>query len=241
MLARLLSWFDRSKMMDATFITNTTKQIEAIAPGAYHCVIESMPAPIACGAMVNKRIRVDCLMPLQALSQKSPAQVLVSISLDDHFAADESIEKSLWHGYLWLFNLFQFLPLTLLTTSTGVASGLYESIKWQAGVATVVGDATMGAALQEVMGEVDATLHEGLKRLNDLHCEVPEVGYELTNAEGEVVGDAVELAWPELKILGIVEGASGPEIPEGEAWHIVILDEQGQWADTVASLVKGEH
>ena len=60
------------------------------------------------------------------------------------------------------------------------------------------------------------------------------------NLDGEVVGDAIELAWLDLKVLGIVEGADTPGLPDGESWHIVVLDEQGQWADTVASLVKGE-
>ena len=84
-------------------------------------------------------------------------------------------------------------------------------------------------------------MHDGLKKLNSLHCEVPEVGYELMNSDGEVVGDAVELAWLSLKVLGILQGANAPELPEGESWKIVILDEQGQWADTVASLVNGEN
>ncbi len=241
MLARLLSWFDRSNMTNPSIIEATTSRIEVVAPGAYHPIIEAVPQPLLSGGMMYQQIRVDCLLPMQAMSEKAPERALVSIALDDHFAVDEVIDKSVWHGYLSLYNLFQFLPLTLLTTSKGVASGLYEAINWQAGATAVAGDATMNAAVLEVMAEVDTALHGGLKMLSEMHCEVPEVGYELMNVDGEVTGDAIELAWLGLKALGIVDGASTPELPEGESWTIVILDEQGQWADTVASLVNGEH
>ena len=161
--------------------------------------------------------------------------------LDDQFKADESISKSMWHGYLSLFNLLQFLPLTLITTRTGISAGLYESIKWGSDEPVNTSAAAVDVALQEVMSEVSDSFRTGLIRLNDLHCEVPEVGYELMNSDGEVVGDAIELAWLDLLVLGIVEGADTPVLPDGESWHIVVLDEQGQWADTVASLVKGEN
>ena len=240
MLARLLSWFDRSKMSATDDIDATRNRIEGVAPGAYMPILEAMPKQLLCGGMQHHQIRVDCLMPPQALSELAPEKVLVSVTLDDHFVSDESIGKGVWHGYLSLFNLLQFMPLTLLSTSTGAAAGLYESIVWRSDTPPEASDAAIDVALKEVMGEVDASLHDGLKRLNDLRCDVPEVGYELMNLDGEVVGDAIELAWLDLKVLGIVEGADSPALPDGESWHIVVLDEQGQWADTVASLVKGE-
>mgnify|MGYP006076412381 CR=1 FL=1 len=241
MLARLLSWFDQSKMSAIDHIKATQNRIEGVAPGAYMPILEAMPKQLLCGGMHYQQIRVDCLMPPQALSELAPQKALVSVMLDDQFKADESISKSVWHGYLSLFNLLQFLPLTLITTRTGISAGLYESIKWGSDEPVNTSAAAVDVALQEVMSEVSDSFRTGLIRLNDLHCEVPEVGYELMNSDGEVVGDAIELAWLDLLVLGIVEGADTPVLPDGESWHIVVLDEQGQWADTVASLVKGEN
>ena len=60
---------------------------------------------------------------------------------------------------------------------------------------------------------------------------VRRVGYEFMNASGEVTGAMAELAWPGLKVAGLLEGEA-LSLPDS-GWKSVLLDGSGAWVESV--------
>jgi len=232
MMVRMLSWFDQSKMVESRWINATKEQMLRCSPSGFQDVLDDVEGTVACGGMDLDRLHLSCMMPLDAIQKIMPEKVMTSICLDDDFTEGETVEKKIWHGFLSLYNLIQFLPLTLFATNKGVRAGLYEEISWNAGVsADNFDEALYGVELQQVLDEVSPQLSDGLLQLNAHGCEVPEVGYEFMNASGEVTGAMAELAWPGLKVAGLLEGEA-LSLPDS-GWKSVLLDGSGAWVESV--------
>ena len=67
----------------------------------------------------------------------------------------------------------------------------------------------------------------GLKTLADAQLTPPVVGYEMTNAKGQVVADA-ELAWPTKQLVVLrADQDDLVSIWNAATWQVVLLDEDG--------------
>ncbi len=238
MMIRMLSWFDQSKMLEGSWVNATKEGMMSCSPSTYQSILEEEESAVACGGMVLERLHVNCVIPLDAIQKIAPERVMTTICLDDDFSKGETVEKKIWHGFLSLYNLIQFLPLTLFATNKGGSAGLYEPISWNAGAGSGSSDGDLyGVALQQVLDEVSPQLSDGLLQLNTHGCEVPEVGYEFMNESNEVTGVMAELAWPGLKVAGVLDGAE-LNLPDS-GWMIVLLSSDGQWVEDVIARLEG--
>ena len=133
---------------------------------------------------------------LEALRQSG--SVLHAL-IDDHAALDERFE-SRWAGFWGAANLLQFVPEYCMVTSQGVSRGLYG--------------ATFGVRRTGILMDEDQADWKELTELSNfgeevLACKdaglpVPEVGVDISDANGEIVGN-LELAWADPKVGILVD------------------------------------
>jgi len=133
---------------------------------------------------------------LEALRQSG--SVLHAL-IDDHAALDERFE-SRWAGFWGAANLLQFVPEYCMVTSQGVSRGLYG--------------ATFGVRRAGILMDEDQADWKELTELSNfgeevLACKdaglpVPEVGVDISDANGEIVGN-LELAWSDPKVGILVD------------------------------------
>ncbi|MEA3333398.1 MAG: DEAD/DEAH box helicase [Pseudomonadota bacterium] len=145
-------------------------------------------------------------------SKTPPNGVCIGCCLPDDADTRQKDEfQPVWNGFLRLFNYLQFLPAAFFVSSEGLKHYYYDSIKLLAdkvkvGLGEQVptdGQASYQAEWDEVEELTDNTLHSLLYRLKESGWPVPEAGYELAGADGEVVASA-ELAWEGLKIAFLI-------------------------------------
>ena len=80
---------------------------------------------------------------------------------------------------------------------------------------------------QDVISQSMSSLALGLKILADAQLTPPVVGYEMTNAKGQVVADA-ELAWPTKQLVVLrADQDDLVSIWNAATWQVVLLDEDG--------------
>lgn len=142
-----------------------------------------------------------------------------------HFAINEECtteqQQAAWREWLRLGNLFQFLPHGLLTTP-GYA-GAEQSVAVDPPAVWVVGDATTAPnavsaspeqqqrqstwkAIVELAIQECRPLLNALKPLLETGLPLPEDGYELIGARGEVIAEA-ELAWADSRLAVVADPA----------------------------------
>ena len=225
---RMLGWFDQQTMMDETNGERVRQGLRERAPGQLNDrVAEAGPSAFATvkdGAGDNPVI--DCVVPLDAIRQVAPEQVLCNVWLDDR-APEEGGFKQDWQAWLKACNLLQFIPWAGFSSARGIHTGVYEVIAMGAGGdrAARTGEAEWQALLDEVIAEVRPALQQWL---TDGGAE-PSVGYEHADDDGEIIAEA-ELCWPQEKIAGLLEDQLEHRgVFEKRGWQVVTLDRQGEW------------
>ena len=144
--------------------------------------------------------------------------------------------EAFWNGYLRLYNLYQFLPGAMFTTSDDFESEIYGK-----GSSEKRKDRSedLSQSDEEVWKELrdlaDPVLGDFLDKLESKNVPLPEAGYELADETGEVVAEA-ELGWPELKvaILGAWQIVYSKAF-EGAGWRVYRLDDVLDDPETVLS------
>lgn len=146
-------------------------------------------------------------------------------------AAAESAEQlhGAWRRWLQLFNAMQFLPGTLMVTSSGLDGHDYEALQSSSAVSAPaaggMGNAALLAVWETTLEQILDALRPGLRRLAEAGAAVPEVGLELADEKGRVLADA-ELAWPSEKLVVLREDqADLSETWTAAQWKVVELDE----------------
>ena len=159
----------------------------------------------------------------RALQTLEHDRTTLAVVLDDHpeRLQEPDFERA-WISALRVFNLFQFLPASLMVTTSGVEDHAFAEIRalnretgptsWgdmqpapsgEAGKAGEGGVADSVAAWQEVMDLAQPDFHPLINILREEGTPVPEVGFDLI-VDDMVCGEA-ELAWKEQKVAILAE------------------------------------
>jgi len=176
---------------------------------------------------------VFCIHPEQELRKGCVAANLVNngrldlsalrvfVYLDDHEQPASSF-KSHWNGFLRAMNLFQFLhPQTGFFCASGLDDPEhYERLNTGQPLPMLppewieVLDETFESPYQRLLGE-----------LADLDAPAPEIGFEITTPENEVLTTA-EIAWPDQKVALLYDECWEDRANcETEDWHCLHLNE----------------
>jgi DEAD/DEAH box helicase domain-containing protein len=114
--------------------------------------------------------------------------------------------ESIWNGFIRLFNLFQFLPFGFCVTTEGQEKRAYEKLEIKSAKEPTPEQPKTGVAkwLEEVLELADESLHSLLTDLAQEGWPEPEVGYELSDDTGEIIGEA-EVAWESHRLAIVME------------------------------------
>jgi DEAD/DEAH box helicase domain-containing protein len=152
----------------------------------------------------NKSLRQCVVVEQKAVTPPGePLGVRIGCCLnDDEERKNKPDFQPCWNGFLRLYNYYQFLPYSYFVTTDGNKSKAYDGIKLFEEIDTDA-DVPKKEPAQEKWNEIKEITHEKFHGLLDLlrknRWPIPEAGYELEDAAGEIIASA-ELGWEELKI-----------------------------------------
>lgn len=155
------------------------------------------------------------LLP-SAIQELRPDRMTFALHLDDSNPSGERYQE-VWNGTLRLFNLVQFLSKPWWTTTTAVAEVGYPD--FEAGSPE---GPDLDGAWSQVFEDADDSVRALLHNLAAAGTEPPdEVGYELANASGVVVGEA-ELAWTDRKVAVLMDDQKDSRRAfENAGWNVL--------------------
>ncbi len=235
---RMLGWFDQTRMRDGLVTSAVHRRVREKSTTGLAEQLDLMGETACCRfGGDNDLLQIDCIIPLEAISGIQPGLSLCNIWLDDSDSDDDSF-KPAWQAFLKAFNLLQFLPWSGFSSAKGISAGVYEAIAFNASKTISSADANIeaGELLEDVLESVRSALTVWLNQGG----EVPMVGFEFQNDDGEVVAEA-ELAWPDHKIVGLLEEqAEFDPLFLSVGWQVVRLDEKGNWvsSDPLTDLIR---
>jgi len=238
---RCLGWFNQSHMKDTGVIERFRNLFGETANTSLGNIADDLleqPAVGGLGWVADEGIvRTLCAIPLRAISELDTRAIVVSASLDMAKKGSDAEFKPVWAGFFHILNLLQFLPAAQFATVDGIQSGLYEPIEFKFGITALgqpsAGTASQDSAIGELLGLVHELIRDGLSKLLNEGCVAPEVGYELQNAEGEIIADG-ELAWAAQKLVVLVSGQTIHRgIFEDNGWTVIVGDDDGDWVRAV--------
>jgi hypothetical protein len=132
------------------------------------------------------------------------------------------VDFASWAGILRMYNLMQFSKGTLFTTQKGIDAALYDVIDFNSKGSDE--DADWEFVYAEVQNEAK-DLVKALSKTSEI--PVPNVGEEIVNKNGIVLGEA-ELVWNALKV-----GVTIDETFEVEGWTMLNVNKVEQIIETL--------
>jgi DEAD/DEAH box helicase domain-containing protein len=157
----------------------------------------------------------------------SPGLVL----LDDSIINDNKKLRLDWRRWLQVFNTLQTLKGFRMASLLGLQNKdlelLHDKDIGQQASPAQPSQIVWALEWQNVVLQSLSSLVPGLRILADAQLTPPVVGYEITNAKGQVTADA-ELAWPTKQLVVLrADQDDLISIWEAASWHVVLLDEDG--------------
>lgn len=191
--------FERSRMADAGFqATFHAAAREVLPPSAADALLGADGPRFVAGRgrfLDPDFAAVDLFvaLPREAIEQGDADRMFVAAHLHDR-DPEAAGYRNAWNGALRLFNLIQFLPQAWWTTSLGASRGTYPEFETAAEFGTA-----LDAAWQEAIESADPEVGGLLRDLARPGAPEPEVGYDLADSAGIIVGEA-ELAWENARV-----------------------------------------
>jgi DEAD/DEAH box helicase domain-containing protein len=246
---RCLGWFDQGTMRSDELRERFETQCSSMGSEGYRQIIEDLPEERAYGGLGwdhgEDPLSVPCALPLEGIQALTPGLLAIGVVMDDMHGFEANVYKGAWLGFLRLYNLVQFLPLSGYFTRAGAAKGVYEAIPWRYAKAVLVPEGepeTEGGAPEtgEVIAEAVAEVQDGLRQVMAKGCPPPEVAYELQDENGAISAEA-ELAWPERRVAGLLpEQHAFAAVFAASGWVTITLDPDGQWVGRADALLMGD-
>lgn len=200
-------------------LTRALRTAEAMPP-------LTIPQNAATGSQlygIRERNAVSLLAhaPVQAIKSANFEAFAVTLRLDDTFEQRNTESfKEAWHTFLLLANLLQFLPNFVPVTTEGIQQfGTAAVAPEQDGPDT--GQEAWSVVFEYALPECTTLLHQ----CRDAGIRPPTVGYELSGADGSVIGMA-ELAWEAAETAVFLEDQDEDEAAFQQAgWQLFKLDD----------------
>ncbi|ABK43864.1 DEAD/DEAH box helicase domain protein [Magnetococcus marinus MC-1] len=240
-LVRFLAKPDASKWTYCAFVHGLIHLDKTVAHGDWQQGLSDLPDNIGSFVAQNAEARVRGRWK----SEKSQGQVdlwlavdpmcindgeatgmrLVANLPDSDAAREQEGFESIWNGFIRLYNLLQFLPHAFCVTSDGQSKRAYEKLEIKDAKVqpTGPGEPEAHGWSDDVLELADESLHGLLADLAKTGWPEPEVGYELADASGEIVGEA-EVAWETERIAIVMDDESKGAFTQAQ-WKVFTADE----------------
>ena len=237
---------DPSGFSSEEAVARWTKDLEALAPEDMVEKIMDTECPCFYGDFRPKgrdgRLFIQQSVVIEHQSMTPPGMPsgakICCLLNDEKEDKEDSAFRSVWNGFLRLYNYFQFLPCTYFITADGTAHKAYDGLKLYE---PVLPGTDEGLPEGEPQGQADQNIwnvakvytqeiyHDLLDRLRAALWPVPELGYELINwggeGDGEIVASA-EMAWGDLKLAFLTDvELTGGHWFEEAGWKTILIQD----------------
>ena len=219
----LLRLFERETMQDEALRRALAESAEGL-PGAVRDVLSALPEEAAFAGRGAWRgtppdyAQLFLAVPLDAIRAAEPNSMTVALHLNDAVSRDHHGYRREWNGVLRLYNLLQFLPNSWWTTTLGVKGDLYPEFR---AVDPDLLTPEIGP-WEQVIALAATELGPAMRALAAEGIPPPEVGFELTDASGQVLAEA-ELGWEAEQVACLVAGQQKqPFVDSG--WRTISQD-----------------
>ena len=153
--------------------------------------------------------------------------------MDDRALEAGNAWKASWTEFLRTSNILQFARGVACITSLGLRDGLYGGLLEAADERRVMLPSAVELLIQDVL-EQDA--QRIVVAVEGAGCALPEAGYEVADASGEIIGIA-ELAWPGSKVCILTnQQAESEDVLRKLGWTVFITDKLTDLAQLLALL-----
>ena len=171
---------------------------------------------------------------MKALQKGDWEQLSAVIRLMDDCALQVGAAwKTSWTEFLRISNIMQFARGASCITSCGLRDGLYGGLLDAGDERHVRLPSAVELLIQDVL-EQDA--QRIVVAVEGAGCALPEAGYEIADASGEIVGSA-ELAWPGSKVCVLTnQQAESEAVIRKLGWTVFMTDKVGDSAQLLALL-----
>lgn len=140
-------------------------------------------------------IRAAVFAETEKIRSGQSGAVAVTIRLfEEHAAGAPGEWKRAWRRFLWLMNVTQFVPRLEFVTSYGLRDDRYSALLEDLFEPPTPPEAVIAEDVKGLVAHSDPSLHDLIVFLHGGGMPLPEPGYELQRADGEIVGVA-ELGW----------------------------------------------
>ena len=196
----LLRLFQPADMRSAGLTVQFAEAAKQL-PAALREAIAELPAATAFAGRGGWRntppdfTQLFLALPLAAVETPEPNELIVALHLNDADQSEHEDYRGEWNGVLRLYNLLQFLPNAWWTTGLGVKRDSYPEFT----VPEPAVETPISVEWVEALSLAAPELHPLMRALAEKGISPPEVGFELTNAAGQVIAEA-ELAWEAKRI-----------------------------------------
>jgi len=169
------------------------------------------------GVVLSERMLFYAYIARAALTDKAFDQVAGVLRLDDVSEnRRQAYFKQFWRRFWLLGNVMQFVPRFRLVSSEFVTA-FPDAAQRSFGVDSIrTEDSATAAAWDEALAFVAPDCQSLVRACRENALPIPEVGYELTDERGMVIG-AAELAWPDEGIAVFPEALPSEDSAEFEA------------------------
>lgn len=145
------------------------------------------------------------IAPKEAAMKGDPELIgCISRFFDEEVAAAKPGFKAAWIGFLRAYNIFQFLPHAFFVTTRGLEANEYAALTDTIFRKGQPASTNENPELAELLDLTTPEARSLLRLIGSESLPLPEPGYELAGATGEVVATA-ELAWPRLKLAVLLD------------------------------------
>lgn len=236
-----LGWLDARSATDSTLRQQIRDEVEKLLPPNIKRALdeaEQADRPILGGVLgalseeAPTGLRAAAIVPEAAMrtAREGDWQALhdslaACLAIDDSDARADKEFEARWLSFWGAANVLQFLPGFALSASSALERGSYMPLAtawWQEktplerGAAAAMADS---AAWEEVVA-LSFQPRDALNALLEIGAPMPEVGFELTGSDGDVLAEA-DLAWLDARLAVLAEPSSEERVAlEAAGWTV---------------------
>ncbi len=237
-----LGWFDK-KMKSTETVSAVINRFKKVAPSSRVNDFEQVSEQAFYGGLSYKGddlLTILCKLPELSIKELNPELANFNVILNNQSDLESEDYKAAWHGFLRVYNLFQFMPASGFFTAEGGEIGVYETLNWRSSIyvpsvdkKASVDDEITESLLEDALEEFHDSLHKLVKK----QLPLPEISYELQDGVGEIIAEA-EFYWDSLKVVGLLESqVEYSNLFKQSGWQVIELDDNAKWLIIFEKLV----
>lgn len=207
---RCFLWLNLSKSSETEFINSFKEKLSTYSSVEINDIYQKLEHNKVLGLVENvisdkTALTIFTTITKEDLTKKNYKKFFFHTCLDDKFLIEnQEAFKKIWIGFLKLYNIMQFLPLSSFTTTSGLIKLKYSSIRFLEAEKYLdennLSEQTFPDEWEEIMSYLEPDFQKVFKTFFFIGLSLPELMYSLVvESDLGITGEAL-LAFPDKKL-----------------------------------------